>query len=251
MNTTFDYGFIRCLYGFTAGTVAFRIYDLYVRKSRAPINRVTATLAEATSLAIVVVFVLIADEMTISVIAPYVFLITVVAFSVERGLISYVMTYRPLAALGTLSYSIYMVHLFVQCQLFDIGEAIERWSCVHLLTYVDTEHKRLLGTELWYGDLLHLVMLPVVIAASYMTYRFIEEPSRDWFRTVSASLFGTRDGSEPSKSPRTLGGTTARSGASGLTCYRSAGRVSGMASQTSAKPASPAKASAANAAGSP
>jgi hypothetical protein len=37
MNTTFDYGFIRCLFGFTVGIVALRIYSLYARKSRSPV----------------------------------------------------------------------------------------------------------------------------------------------------------------------------------------------------------------------
>jgi len=192
MNTTFDYGFIRCIFGFAVGIVAFRIYALYARKSRLPVDRVTATLAEAISLAIIVVFVLLADETAISVIAPYIFLITVVTFSIERGLISLVMMYRPLAALGTLSYSIYMVHLFVQCRLFDVGQLFEAMSGVHVLTYVDAEHKKLLGTQLWYGNLLHVAMLPVVIAASHLTYRFIEEPSRAWFRAVSARLFAAR-----------------------------------------------------------
>lgn len=192
MNATFDYGFIRCLYGFTAGVAAFRIFDLYVRKSRAPAGRVTATLAEAASLTIVVVFVVLAGERTISVLAPYVFLIVVVVFSVERGLISHVMTYRPLVTLGTLSYSIYMIHLFVQYRLFDLGQLLETMSGVPVLTYVDAEHKKFLGTQLWYGDLLHLAMIPIVIAVSYLTYRFIEEPSREWFRAVSQNLFATR-----------------------------------------------------------
>jgi peptidoglycan/LPS O-acetylase OafA/YrhL len=193
MNTTFDFGFIRCLYGFTAGTVAFRVYDLRGRKSSAPVNRVTATLAEGMSLALVVVFVLLAGETAISVLAPYVFLITVVTFSLECGLISHVMTYRPLAALGALSYSIYMIHLFVQCRVFNAAQLLETMYGVHALTYVDAEHKKLLGTQLWYGDFLHAAMLPVVIAASYVTYRFIEEPSRTWFRTVSERLCGARN----------------------------------------------------------
>lgn len=188
MNTTFDYGVIRCVYGFAAGIVAFRIYDLYMRAT-GTLNRVVATLAEGTSLAIVSVFVLLAGERTISVLAPYVLLITVVVFSVDGGLISRVMAYRPLALIGTLSYSIYMVHLFVQCRLFDVGQLLETMSGVHVLTYVDAEHKKLLGTQLWYGDLLHVAMLPVVIAVSYLTYRFIEEPGRAWFRAVSQGLF--------------------------------------------------------------
>lgn len=192
MNTTFDYGFIRCLYGFSAGIVAFRIYTLHARKARAPLNRVVATFAEVTSLAMAFAFVFLAGERSISVLAPYVFLTTVVVFSVEGGLISRVMTCRPLVTLGTLSYSIYMIHLFVQSRLFDIGQVIESWAGVPVWTYVDVEHKKLLGTQLWYGDLLHLAMLPLVIAVSYLTYRFIEEPGRAWFRTVSQNLFVTR-----------------------------------------------------------
>jgi peptidoglycan/LPS O-acetylase OafA/YrhL len=73
-----------------------------------------------------------------------------------------------------------------------VGQLLETMSGVHVLTYVDAEHKKLLGTQLWYGDLVHVAMLPVVIAASHLTYRFIEEPSRAWFRAVSGRLFAAR-----------------------------------------------------------
>jgi peptidoglycan/LPS O-acetylase OafA/YrhL len=198
MDTSFDYGIIRCMYGFSAGILAFNIYDIYLREPMAFANRLTATFAEVTSLAIMLAFVFIAGMKTISVLAPYVFLIVVATFSIEGGLLSRVMKWRPLVALGTLSYSIYMIHLFVQCRLFDTGQLIETlsgthlietWSGVQVLTYVDAEHKKLLATEIWYGDLLHLAMLPIVIAASCLTYRLIEEPSRAWFRCVSQGLF--------------------------------------------------------------
>jgi peptidoglycan/LPS O-acetylase OafA/YrhL len=201
MDTSFDYGLIRCVYGFSAGILAFNIYDLYLRARRAPASCLTATFAEVTSLAIMLAFVFLAGMGTSSVLAPYVFLIVVVTFSIEGGLLSRVMKWRPLVTLGTLSYSIYMIHLFVQCRLFDTGQLIETlsgrhlietWSGVHVLTYVDAEHKKLLGTEIWYGDLLHLAMLPIVIAASCLTYRFIEEPSRAWFRALSQGLFVRR-----------------------------------------------------------
>jgi peptidoglycan/LPS O-acetylase OafA/YrhL len=146
-------------------------------------------------------FVFLAGMGTSSVLAPYVFLIVVVTFSIEGGLLSRVMKWRPLVTLGTLSYSIYMIHLFVQCRLFDTGQLIETWSGRHLIEtwsgvhvppYLDASHGKLLGTEIWYGDLLHLAMLPIVIAASRLTYRLIEEPSRAWFRAVSHGLFVRR-----------------------------------------------------------
>jgi peptidoglycan/LPS O-acetylase OafA/YrhL len=201
METSFDYGIIRCIYGFSAGILAFNIYDLYLREPSAFANRVTTTIAEVTSLAIMLTFVFMSGTKTISVLAPYVFLIVVIAFSLDGGLLSSVMKWRPLVALGTLSYSIYMIHLFVQFRLCDAGQLIETmsgrhlietWSGVQVLTYVDAEHNKLLATEIWYGDLLHLAMLPIVIAASCLTYRLIEEPSRAWFRSVSQGLFVTK-----------------------------------------------------------
>ena len=51
MNTSFDYGIIRCIYGFSAGILAFNIYNLYLREPSAFYNRVTTTIAEVTSLA--------------------------------------------------------------------------------------------------------------------------------------------------------------------------------------------------------
>ena len=195
MDTSYDYGLIRCIYGFSAGILAFKIYDVWRRKPRALAGRLATTSTEVSSLIIMLAFVSLAGTRTISVVAPYIFLIVVVAFSIEGGLLSQVMRWRPLVALGTLSYSIYMTHLFVQCRLFEAGQLIETLSGRHLIETWSgvrlAEQEKLLGTEIWYGDLLHFAMLPIVIATSLLTYRFIEEPSRAWFRALSQRLTST------------------------------------------------------------
>jgi peptidoglycan/LPS O-acetylase OafA/YrhL len=41
---------------------------------------------------------------------------------------------------------------------------------------------KFLGIEPWQGDLATLAYLAAVLAVSYFTFRWIEQPARDWVR---------------------------------------------------------------------
>jgi peptidoglycan/LPS O-acetylase OafA/YrhL len=42
---------------------------------------------------------------------------------------------------------------------------------------------KFLGIEPWQGDLATLAYLAAVLAVSYFTFRWIEQPARDWVRS--------------------------------------------------------------------
>ena len=48
---------------------------------------------------------------------------------------------------------------------------------------VDGREMDLLGTQPWQGDIAYPVYLAMVIALSWYTYRWIEEPGRKWVRS--------------------------------------------------------------------
>jgi peptidoglycan/LPS O-acetylase OafA/YrhL len=181
MDTGYDWGIIRCVYGFAAGTIAWNIY----RKWNGEIRRwFSGSLVEWGALGLAIVFVSAAGTTLLSVAAPYVFALVVLAFAFEAGTASAILKLRPIVFLGTISYSIYMTHVFIARRLFDAGYQVEKRWHIDVFTFqgIDGGHVPFLGNRLWQGDILYAVYLAMIIAMSYLTYRWIEKPGREWVR---------------------------------------------------------------------
>ena len=157
------YEMVRCVYGFAIGAGA---WHLFVR-SREALPR--GNLAEGLAIAAVVAFVSIAGENPWSIAAPLVFCAVVLVFASERGMSSRLLNSRPFLFLGAVSYSVYMVHLFVAHRV------------VEGLTFAQRLGLSLVADK-WAGDVLIALCLMLVVAVAALTYRFIEVPAREWFR---------------------------------------------------------------------
>ena len=181
MNTHYDWGIVRCVYGFAAGAMAWNVY----RKWGGELGKwLSGSIAEWGMLGLVVVFVSVAGTTLLSIAAPYVFALVVLVFAFEAGAASAVLRLRPLVFLGTVSYSIYMTHVFVAKRMFDAGTQLDaRWH-IDAFTQrrIDGGDVAFLGTQLWHGDIAYAAYLAMIIAMSYFTYRWIEKPAREWVR---------------------------------------------------------------------
>src|SRR5713101_7521023 len=181
MDTHYDWGIIRCVYGFAAGAISWNIYGKWNEKLR---KRFSGSLVEWGALGLVVVFVSVAGTSLLSIAAPYVFALVVLVFAFEAGTASAILRLRPLVFLGTISYSIYMTQFFIARRLFDAGRVLDKLWGINLFTHrqIDGQELDVFGTHLWHGDLAFPVFLAIVTAVSYFTYRWIEKPGRDWMR---------------------------------------------------------------------
>jgi peptidoglycan/LPS O-acetylase OafA/YrhL len=191
MDTHYDWGIIRCVYGFAAGALSWNIYEKWNEKLRA---RVSGSLAEWSALALVVAFVSAAGTTLLSVAAPYIFALVVLVFAFEAGTASAILRLRPLVFLGTISYSIYMTHVFIAKRMFDAAIQMEQRWHINPFTHreIDRRDVAFLGTQLWHGDAAYAVYLAMIIAMSYLTYRWIEKPARDWARDWSRAKWAHR-----------------------------------------------------------
>jgi peptidoglycan/LPS O-acetylase OafA/YrhL len=181
MDTHYDWGIIRCIYGFAAGAMSWNIYGKWNEKLR---KRLSGSIVEWGALGLVVVFVSVAGTTLLSIAAPYVFALVVLVFAFEAGSASAILRLRPLVFLGTISYSIYMTHVFVAKRMFDAAIQVEKRWHINPFTHreIDGGDVAFLGTQLWHGDMAYLVYLAMIIAMSYLTYRWIEKPGREWVR---------------------------------------------------------------------
>ncbi len=187
MDTTYDYGFIRCLFGFALGVACWRIYRQGASQpqARAP-GLARATWAECLVVIVVIGFVSMADTGAWSFLAPLVFSLAVLVFSDERGLVSRLLRLPFLKWLGKLSYSIYLTHFLL---VLILPMAVKRiagqdlWSAMPL---PNGQYMMAFGRNDLEGTLFHGVLLALTLAFSAFTYRWVETPGREWSRRWTA-----------------------------------------------------------------
>ncbi|MBS9478850.1 acyltransferase family protein [Ancylobacter radicis] len=209
MNSTADYGFIRCIAGFFAGVVA---YHAHQRLRHLPLPM--ATLWEVGTVALAGLFIASVgtgpDEVKpISVLAPVAFGAAILVFAREGGWVSVMLRARPLRALGCWSYSIYLIHMPLLILLAygiwlygDVAGVAVRQD-VDVLGHMKTLYD--LGDPLLTGVLL-AGFVGLVIALAAFTYARIEEPWRDRFTRIARN-YETRGRSYAPLPSRSVMGT--------------------------------------------
>lgn len=184
LDTTYDYGAFRCLYGFFVGHLVFRIW----KSGRIPLRHATAV--EIGVVALGVAAVVAHGKTPWSYISPLMFGLIVWVFAHSQGAVSRIMESRPMLLLGDWSYSIYMVHAVIVLVLNRALAVLEKLVDQPLLTVGPS----LSGASLrqlisfggpWTMDALALAYLAVVISAASLTYRFIEVPGREFFNRLA------------------------------------------------------------------
>lgn len=168
-EASFDFGTVRCLYGFSLGVLAWRIRgEPDWRPSLA-----LATVAELLYAAAIIGFATLVWGGPRTLVAPILFAGAVYVFADDAGWLSRGLRTRAFAAIGTLSYSIYMIHPFVQGRLMEV---------LARLGLAATGSPDRVTAQGWGSDAITIMMLAIVIAAAACAYRWIEKPARDWSR---------------------------------------------------------------------
>lgn len=176
----FDYGLLRCFYGFACGIGAYHAWQWLTLKSLTPMTK-HAGAFEAVTLLLTGAYISWWSYGGGSMVAPLVFAVLVVVFAFEGGKIARLLQAKPLIWLGTLSYAIYMLHMFIAGKLFDLPIRLASSHFgLDLITQDGTQ--KLIGTNMFSGSLFELFYLAVVIFAAMLSYRWLEKPCRDWGR---------------------------------------------------------------------
>jgi hypothetical protein len=193
MDASYDLGFLRCLYGFFVGVV---VHAGFARPSRTRFAGARATLAEVGALALAVAFMGVGGRGALGLAAPLVFAPLVYVFASEGGALSRALMFRPFAALGAWSYSIYMTQGLI-ANAYDraiplivrrIGAPLGQRLAIGARDYwVAATPRSALAM-----DALNLVLIALVIAVSWRTFRWIEEPARRYFNRVASRFEASR-----------------------------------------------------------
>lgn len=183
MDTTYDWGLVRCVFGFALGVACYRVHNRWPRSQQSGgTSPGSMTVLECLVVAAVVGFVAMAGTSAWSFLAPFVFALAVMVFSVEGGLLSQLLRLPLLRWLGKLSYSIYLTHFIFVLVLPSVVKRILRqdlWTPMPLPT---GQYVMAFGRDNLEGTLFYGVVLALTLAFSAFTYRWIETPGRDWSR---------------------------------------------------------------------
>jgi peptidoglycan/LPS O-acetylase OafA/YrhL len=184
LDRTFSFSLVRCCYGFSLGVIAFRV-DRHLRGRIPVLGYGVATILEiAAIIACVLVLSFVSKPMTLLV--PLLFFVITLVFARQAGGVSRILMLAPFLLLGTLSYSIYMTHVFVEGRIRNAVQVLEKVLHMNFFRPVTMEGETFQMIELpgiWNELMVFAILIPIV-AIAYLTWRFIEEPgrrlSRNW-----------------------------------------------------------------------
>lgn len=173
-----DFGILRCIYGFSCGIAAYLIYN-YISSKFSSVKSCTWTMLEIVAITSIAIYIGLWSFGLGSMLAPLLFSALVVLFAFEGGKISQILKSKVFLLLGTLSYSIYMTHIFIAGKFFALpARLLENKLHYNLFTNIDgVKH---FGTNIYYGTMIEIFYLLVVIFCSYISYKIIESPFRNW-----------------------------------------------------------------------
>lgn len=171
---TFEGGFIRCVFGFGLGMATYHAFCRFGLGAG-------GSAQELGALAIAIVFVSLATGV-FTFLAPLVFAGMIFVLASQKGVVSRVLHGQVFQFLGVISYSIYMLHAFVQARL---SELLQITNIVPITVY--PEGTTNLQAAPLVSDAVTIVMLALVIAGSYVTYRLVEKPGQALSRRLLAA----------------------------------------------------------------
>jgi peptidoglycan/LPS O-acetylase OafA/YrhL len=165
---SYDYGTIRCIAGFFAGTAIYGVY----RHAPLRLGRMAMTVIEAACLSLscwLIVQSTANGFYQFTAIVSFVVLIYV--FASGRGVLSQIFSLPPFRFLGKISFSIYMVHAI----FMSVGGFLAK-RVFHLPVVEYLPGRTGIQTE--YATLINLGILGIVIGVSWLTYHMIEKPGQ-------------------------------------------------------------------------
>jgi peptidoglycan/LPS O-acetylase OafA/YrhL len=162
LNTTFDYGWLRGVAGFSAGMIMYQLYRL------SGAGRVMGR--DAAS---VLILLLVAAGLHFAINDAWVvvlFAALVLNFALNEGVLHLICNNRVLQYLGNISYSIYLMQIFLQ-EPFEHGVR---------LPGVTGNARGKFNIDFWPGLGYCLIYLVLLVGIATVTYYGIERPCRKW-----------------------------------------------------------------------
>lgn len=207
MSTSYDYGIYRCFFGFFLGCLTFRYRSGLSWLTRS--GAVAGMIAEMALAAAVIGFLCAAGPRSMATLAsPFLFALAVGVFSFEGSAVSSFMKRRLFVLLGTISYSIYMIHYLVFAVMEKAASLAQKRLGMKLFaTWTSHDGRQLTGLDFGSPGLMDLVTIAavvVVVLVSWAAYRAIELPARTWMQNFLSERERARRRAVPGAAPPSM-----------------------------------------------
>lgn len=175
LNTTFDYGYIRGIAGFATGILVYLLYELRaVRK---------AFSSDLVSLLIILAITISMHFALNDSLAVLLFAILVLSFTANNGRIAKICNRKILQFLGDISYSVYLMQIFLQ----------EPFSHGIYLPGITGIGRGKQNIDFSSGVLYCIIYLILLIMISYISYQWVERPSRRFINRIWGNKYNVPD----------------------------------------------------------
>ncbi|MGV3512936.1 MAG: acyltransferase family protein [Novosphingobium sp.] len=104
--------------------------------------------------------------------------------ALQRGLVSRVLCAAPFQWLGTMSYALYMVHIFVIGRVFDLLAVLQPRLGVIIADTTIGGADALVGPD-WQANAMKVLIMALCLIVAVPFARLIEQPARSWSRRVA------------------------------------------------------------------
>lgn len=189
LDRTYSMALPRCLYGFALGMIVF---DIRRRLRTHRYGVIGSTIAELMAVVGTIAVVTLAPNGRLDLLIPPLFALVIFIFASDAGMVSKALSIRPARKIGALSYSIYMVHVFVMGRFMDAAGLVGGKLGMKVTTTIFMQGgmtKALTGPGAM-PDVWALVCLCTIVAVAWITYEWIEIPFRDmsrrWAKRIGA-----------------------------------------------------------------
>lgn len=166
LNTTFDYGYIRGIAGFTTGILIYLAYELQAIRKAFSSDLISVFIILGI---IVSMHFSLNDGITVSL-----FAVLVLSFTANSGRIAKICSGKILQFLGNISYSIYLMQIFLQ-EPFSHG--------IYLPGTIGIGRGKQ-NIDFSSGMLYCIIYLILLVLISYVTYQWVERPSRKFINRI-------------------------------------------------------------------
>jgi len=183
---TFKLGFFRCLASFMVGVMIYPLYQRTVEHLKP--RYALMSVLELLFFALFLGFSVIADDKLLSFLTPLLAGLLIWSLTYDAGWLSRVFSTRIPLYLGSISYSMYLAHVFVQDRILNLFKLLEIKGLgvffVADSNNISVTAETLLGTSPWIADALSVLMILLIIAISHFTFLWVEEPARQWAKQL-------------------------------------------------------------------
>lgn len=177
INVFHEGALLRCMFGFALGIIGWQLAEHVAKWELGPRAN---DLIEVAIVVAIILLVSIAGMGPLSLATPFLFFLAVLIFSREGGVVSSLLRRPSFVLLGTLSYSIYMVHWFLRFRFINGLDLLEKLTGPNTVPGVGPNS--VIGGGVWLGDAMVALFLGIVIAVSWVTYHLVELPGQRFVR---------------------------------------------------------------------